>query len=199
MTLGDARVRTEIADVARSLFDRGYAHGSTGNVSARTDHGILVTPTGVSLGGVAADELSLIDNDGVHLDGPPPTKEAFLHAAVLSARPQDTAVVHTHSLYSAAISALASLDESDVLPRLTAYYTMRIQRLPLLPYFAPGDAGLKDIATREAASTNALLLRNHGPVVAAKDVRAASDALEELEQTAKLHFITAGRSLHLVP
>jgi len=193
------RRRIEIVDVAHSLFARGYTHGSTGNVSARTADGVLVTPTGVSLGDVQADDLSLIALDGSHLDGPPPTKEAFLHAAVLSARPQDGAVVHTHSPYSAALSALDGLDENDALPRLTAYYTMRIERLPLLPYYAPGDHGLGPLAHAEATTTNALLLRNHGPIVAAKDVRAAADALEELEQTARLSFITAGRDLHLVP
>lgn len=199
MTGADSRLRADVVEVAHSLFARGYTHGSTGNVSARTERGILVTPTGVSLGTVTPDDLSLIDLDGAHLDGPAPTKEAFLHAAVLSARPQDGAVVHTHSPYSAALSALAGLDERDVLPRLTAYYTMRIERLPLLPYHAPGDDSLGSLARAEAESTNALLLRNHGPVVSAKDVRAAADALEELEQTARLHFVTAGRDLHLVP
>lgn len=199
MNAAGDRVRVEIVDVAHSLFARGYTHGSTGNVSARTTDGILVTPTGVSLGDVRADGLSLIALDGSHLDGPAPTKEAFLHAAMLSARPQDGAVVHTHSPYSAALSTLADLDAADALPRLTAYYTMRIERLPLLPYYAPGDHELGPIARAEATTTNALLLRNHGPIVSAKNVRAAADAVEELEQTARLSFITAGRDLHLVP
>lgn len=194
----EAEDRRDIVAVAHSLFDRGYTHGSTGNISVRTARGILVTPTGVSLGFVTADELSLIADDGTLLDGPPATKEAFLHAAVLGARPQDRAAVHTHSLHAAAISCLTGLDEDNVLPRLTAYYTMRIERLPLLPYYAPGDSRLGPIARQHAATTNALLLRNHGPIVSGRTVQAAADALEELEQTARLYFLVAGRDLNLV-
>ena len=187
MTARDEMIRT-----ARSLFDRGLTHGSTGNVSLRTAEGILVTPTGSSLGTVTADELSLIDESGGHLSGPRPSKEAFLHAAVLRARPSARAVVHTHSTHAAAVSCMAGLDESDALPPLTAYFAMRIGRLPLLPYHAPGDDSLEALAEQTARDRHAMLLSNHGPVVAGASLGAAMDALEELEETAKLFLLLRG-------
>jgi ribulose-5-phosphate 4-epimerase/fuculose-1-phosphate aldolase len=104
----------------------------------------------IALGTVDAGELSLIDEKGRHLDGPPPSKEAFLHAAILRSRPGSAAVVHTHSTHSVAVSCLAGLDPSDALPPLTAYFALRVGRLPLLPYYAPGDLALEETAERMA-------------------------------------------------
>ncbi|MEV4737627.1 MULTISPECIES: 3-oxo-tetronate 4-phosphate decarboxylase [unclassified Microbacterium] len=184
--------RAAVIRAARSLFDRGLTHGSTGNVSLRTGDGILVTPTGSSLGTVTEDDLSLIDDRGAHLAGPRPSKEAFLHAAVLRARPSARAVVHTHSTHAAAVSCLRDVDHADALPPLTAYFAMRVGRLPLLPYHAPGDDALEAVAEETARTHIALLLRNHGPVVAGASLSAAMDALEELEETAKLFLLLRG-------
>lgn len=192
--MNENTARQQIIEVARSIFDRGLSHGRTGNISVRIGNRLLVTPTGSSLGTVTAEQLSMIDADGHHIDGEKPSKEAFLHAAVLRSRPQDSAVVHTHSFHSAAVSCLADVDEEDVLPPLTAYYAMRVGRLPLLPYHAPGDDRLGPLAEEMARTRHAMLLRNHGPVVAAKDLATAMDVLEELEETARLHLLLHGRT-----
>lgn len=195
MTSNEAKVRRDIVIAARSLFNRNLTHGSTGNISVRDGERIYVTPTGSSLGTVEADELSVIDVTGAHVDGARPSKEAFLHAAVLRARPGDTAVVHTHSTHSAAVSCLAGLDPENAIPPLTAYFAMRIGRLPLLPYHAPGDDTLGPLAESIAHTSRALLLSNHGPVVAGTTLAAAMDALEELEETAKLFLLLHGRDV----
>lgn len=192
MTAGHEEAAGRIVEAARSLFARGLTHGRTGNLSVRTPDGILVTPTGSSLGTVEARDLSLVDDRGRHLAGPAPSKEAFLHAAVLRARPAAHAVVHTHSTHSAAVSCLSGLDPSNALPPLTAYYAMRVGRLPLLPYHAPGDASLAALAEATAATRHALLLSNHGPVVAGASLAEAMDALEELEETARLFLLLRG-------
>ncbi|MFB4278844.1 3-oxo-tetronate 4-phosphate decarboxylase [Nonomuraea sp. MTCD27] len=184
--------RDAIIAAARSLFGRGLTHGSTGNLSVRVGEHILVTPTGSSLGTVEADELSLIDRSGAHVGGPKPSKEAFLHAALLRARPAANAVVHTHSTYAAAVSCMDGLDPDDALPPLTAYFAMRVGRLPLLPYFAPGDQRLEPAAEEMARTHSALLLSNHGPIVAGASLGAALDAIEELEETAKLFLLLQG-------
>jgi len=192
--LTEAQARDAIVQAARSIFDRSLTHGSTGNISVRVGDRILVTPTGSSLGTVLAEELSVIDLSGKHVDGAKPSKEAFLHAAVLRARPAATSVIHTHSTYSAAVSCLANLDPANALPPLTAYFAMRIGRLPLLPYHAPGDDSLEALAEAMAADHLALLLSNHGPVVAGGTIGAALDALEELEETAKLFLLLNGHA-----
>jgi ribulose-5-phosphate 4-epimerase/fuculose-1-phosphate aldolase len=185
----DARHREAMCALGRSLFERGLTHGSTGNLSVRTDAGYLMTPTGSSLGALDPARLSMLDGQGVHVGGDPPTKEALLHLAMYRERPRDAAVVHLHSTHSVAVSLLADVDPEDVLPPLTAYYAMRIGRLPLLPYFPPGDAKLAAAVGAAAAHHHAVLLANHGPVVSGASLAAAADAVEELEATAKLWLL----------
>ncbi|MCX7520908.1 aldolase [Microbacterium sp. STN6] len=186
--------RDAIVAAARSAFSRSLTHGSTGNISVRVGERIIVTPTGSSLGTLERDDLSVIDASGAHVDGPKPSKEAFLHAALLRARPSDNAVVHTHSTHAAAVSCLDGLDPDNALPPLTAYYAMRIGSLPLLPYHAPGDSSLGALAERVATDHHAMLLANHGPIVSAPTLAAAMDAIEELEETARLFFLLAGHA-----
>ncbi|WP_166880816.1 3-oxo-tetronate 4-phosphate decarboxylase [Salinibacterium sp. ZJ450] len=190
----EARARADIVSAAHSLFSRGLAHGRTGNVSVRVGEQIYVTPTGSSLGTVQAADLSVIDRSGAHVSGRKPSKESFLHAAILRARPQDTAVVHTHSTYSTAVSCLAGLDPTNAIPPLTAYFAMRVGRAALLPYHAPGDAALGPLAEHTAASHSAMLLSNHGAIVSGLTLDAAMDAIEELEATARLQLLLDGRA-----
>nr|WP_042186540.1 3-oxo-tetronate 4-phosphate decarboxylase [Kibdelosporangium sp. MJ126-NF4]CEL17336.1 Ribulose-5-phosphate 4-epimerase and related epimerases and aldolases [Kibdelosporangium sp. MJ126-NF4]CTQ91436.1 Ribulose-5-phosphate 4-epimerase and related epimerases and aldolases [Kibdelosporangium sp. MJ126-NF4] len=186
------RERDNLVTAARSLYTRGLTHGSTGNVSVRVDDKILVTPTGCTLGALLPGELSTIDLNGDHVGGPKPSKEAFLHAIVLRQRPDANAVVHTHSVYSSAVSCLAGLDSADAIPPLTAYFAMRVGKLPLLPYYPPGDKSISaDVATA-AADHPAILLSNHGPVIAGADLAAAMDVLDEIEHTAKIFLLLHG-------
>jgi 3-dehydro-4-phosphotetronate decarboxylase len=179
--------RALVVRTARSLFTRGLTQGSTGNLPVRlAEGGLLLTPTGSSLGTVEAADLSRTDLTGRHLDRPPPTKEAFLHAAFYRARPSAHAVVHLHSPHATAVSCLDGVDPANALPPLTAYCAMRVGTLPLLPYHAPGE--------QTARAHHAVLLANHGPAVAGATLEQAADAIEELEQTAELHLLLRGHA-----
>ena len=187
----------EICRIARSMFDRGLTHGSTGNISVRLEDGWLLTPTGSSLGTLDPARLSKLDWQGALLSGDKPSKESFLHLAMYEERAHANAnaVIHLHSTHSVAVSVLADVDPADVLPPITAYYVMRVGSLPLVPYFAPGDLQLADAVRRFAGKHHALLLANHGPVVAGTSLAAAADATEEIEETAKLFLLLQGRRI----
>ena len=187
--------REEICRIARSMFDRGLTHGSTGNISARVDDGWLLTPTGSNLGALDPARLSKLDWNGRLISGDAPSKESFLHLAMYEERARAGAVIHLHSTHSVAVSVLDDVDPADVLPPLTAYYAMRVGTLPLVPYFAPGDLQLAGAVRRFASKHHAVLLANHGPVVAGSSLSAAADATEELEQTAKLFLLLQGRRI----
>ena len=192
MSRVESELRESIAIHGRSLFDRGLAAGSSGNISGRLDDGWLLTPTDSCLGQLDPTRLSKLDWAGKHLSGDPPSKEAFLHRAIYSERASANAIVHLHSTYSAAVSCMQGLDHDNCLPPLTAYFVMKIGRLPLIPYHRPGDASLAD-AIRELARTHAaLLLANHGPIVSGPSLEAAVYATEELEETAKLFLLLRG-------
>lgn len=194
----ESAARDVLCRTALSLYERGLTHGSTANLSLRLDDGYLLSPTGVSLGALDPARLARLDSDGRHLAGDRPTKESFLHLAMYRQRPGSGAVVHLHSTHSVAVSVLAELDPQDLLPPLTAYYVMRIGRLPLVPYFPPGDTALADAVRGLAGKHHALLLANHGPVVAGSSLSAATDAIEELEATARLYLLLRGQPLRLL-
>jgi ribulose-5-phosphate 4-epimerase/fuculose-1-phosphate aldolase len=157
-----------------------------------------MTPTNVSLGRLDPARLAKLDANGKLVSGEPPTKETFLHRAMYSERPQASAVVHLHSTYSVAVSALADVDAANVLPPITAYYVMRVGRLPLVAYYPPGDPALADAVQRLAGKHHAVLLANHGPVVAGSTLDAAANAIEELEETAKLFLLLRGAKVRLL-
>lgn len=192
--MNETAARDAIADRGRSLYERGYAHGSSGNLSVRVADGILVTPTGSSLGRLDPARISKVAPDGRALSGDPPSKEAFLHLAVYARRPAAGAIVHLHCTCAVAVSCLVHDDPRNVLPPLTAYHVMRVGALPLVPYFAPGDRALAEAVGELAARHRAVLLANHGPVVAGASLDDAVDSAEELEQTARLSLLLAGRA-----
>lgn len=186
------RLREEIVRFGRSLFDRGLTAGSSGNISARLDDGWLLTPTNACLGNLDPARLAKLDGQGRTLSGDPPSKEAPLHHSMYEERRGAGAIVHLHSTHSAAVSCLGGLDHADCLPPLTAYFVMKIGRLPLIPYHRPGDPALGDAIRGLARRHCAVLLANHGPVVSGATLEAAVYATEELEETAKLFLLLRG-------
>jgi ribulose-5-phosphate 4-epimerase/fuculose-1-phosphate aldolase len=189
----EARLREQICTLAKSLFERGLTHGSTGNISARTmDGGLLVSPTGTSFGRLDPARLGRFDAQGRHIDGDAPTKEMPLHSAFYDTRSRTGAVVHLHSCHAVAWSMMADPDEDNFLPPLTPYAIMQLGRVKLLPFFRPGDPAMGEAVRGLAGKRSAVMLANHGPVVAGKDVEAACNAIEELEATARLAMLMHG-------
>jgi ribulose-5-phosphate 4-epimerase/fuculose-1-phosphate aldolase len=190
LPMSEARFREAICRYGRSLFERGLTPGSSGNISLRLDDGgWLVTPTNASLGFLDPGRIARLDAAGRLLSGDQPTKEIPLHAALYETRGSARAVVHLHSTHSVAVSMLPEIDPKSVLPPLTAYYLMRVGNAALVPYYRPGDPAVADAIRGLAGRHSAVLLANHGPVVAGETLEAAVFATEELEETAKLYLI----------
>jgi len=182
-------VREQLVVHGKSLFDRRYTCGGSGNMSVRLPDGVLVTPTNSCLGRLEKDRISKLDGDGKLISGDPPSKEWGLHLAVYRTRPNAGAVVHLHSPHAVAVSCLNGLNTDNVLPPITPYFVMRIGRLPLVPYYPPGDPGLAEAAGRLAARCRGILLAHHGAVTAGKDLDDAVYNAEELEETARLFLV----------
>jgi 3-dehydro-4-phosphotetronate decarboxylase len=199
MTLtNESRAREQMCAFGKSLFDRGLTFGSAGNLSVRVDDGWLMTPTNVSLGRLDPAMLSKVDSAGNPVSGGKPTKEAFLHLSMYGQRASAGAIVHLHSTHAVAVSALDGLDPDEPIPPITAYYVMRIGKLALLPYYPPGDVSLAGAVREVAGRHHAVLLANHGPLVAGRDLETAVYATEELEETAKLYLLLRGEKLRLL-
>lgn len=195
--MNESALREEICTCGKSLYDRGLATGSSGNISVRLDDGWLLTPTNACLGHLDPARLAKLDWQGNLISGDPASKEAFLHRAMYEERSGAGAIVHLHATHSAAVSCMSGLDPCDCIPPLTAYFVMKIGKLPLIPYHRPGDPKLGNAIRGLAAKHSAVLLANHGPVVSGRTLEAATYATEELEETAKLFLLL--RSHHTRP
>jgi ribulose-5-phosphate 4-epimerase/fuculose-1-phosphate aldolase len=194
----ETQLREQLVMFGESLYARGYAHGSSGNLSERLPDGLLVTPTNSCLGRLDPAKLSKLDRAGKHVSGDQPSKEGFLHLAMYEERAGAQAIVHLHCTHCVAVSCLRHADTGNVLPPITAYHVMRIGRLPLVPYYRPGDRALAEAVREKAKKHHAVLLANHGPVVAGKSLEDAVYNAEEMEETAKLFLLLSGRDTRLL-
>jgi ribulose-5-phosphate 4-epimerase/fuculose-1-phosphate aldolase len=198
--MNENQLREQISVLGKSLYDRGLAHGAAGNISVKLADGWLMTPTNSCMGRLDPARISRLDAGGRLLSGDTPSKETFLHIAMYRERASAAAVVHLHSAHAVAVSCLAELDPLDVFPPITAYAIMQVGKLALVPYFPPGDESLAEAVAGLAGKHHAVLLANHGPVVAGTSLDAAVNAIEELEQTAKLMLLLRDSKVrHLSP
>jgi ribulose-5-phosphate 4-epimerase/fuculose-1-phosphate aldolase len=184
--------REALCKAGAHLSARGLSPGTSGNISLRVEGGWIVSPTNVAMGNLEPESLAFIDANGAHDGGAAPTKEKFLHAAVYAVRNDFGAIVHLHSTHAVAYACLRDLDASDAIPPITPYTVMRLGRVAVVPYVRPGDPRLGELVGEAAHRHHAILLANHGPVVAATSLDAAVAAIEELEESAKLYFLLHG-------
>jgi len=192
--VNEQQARRLLCELAASLFARGFSVGSAGNISVRLADGYLMTPTNSSLGRLKPSLLSKLDTDFHHVDGNKPSKEVFMHRAFYQARADAGAVVHLHSTQATAVSCLPDVNGTNPIPPLTPYFVMRVGRkMPVIPYYRPGDAAMEPAIHRAARDACAVLLANHGPVVSGKTLTDAVYAAEELEEAAKLFLILRGQ------
>lgn len=192
------QLRQQMVELGRILDRQGHCPGTSGNISVSLDDGLLMSPTNSRLGLLVPARISRLAADGRHLGGDKPSKEVIVHQALYRARSQVAAVVHLHAPWSMAVSCLDGLDTANVLPPLTPYYVMRIGKLPLVPYFRPGDPALAAAVERAAADSHALLLAQHGLIVGGRDLADAVANAEELEATARLYMLLHDRPHRLL-
>ncbi len=157
MSTKESKARDDICALGAKLAARGLCPGTSGNISMRIDDGWLMSPTNSSLGELNPGQLSKLDLSGKHVAGDPPTKEALLHRSVYDVRPKDRAIVHLHCTHAVAISCLdpsCHHNAESTLPPITPYFVMRVGKLPLVPYFKPGDPKLADAIAQQTGATS---------------------------------------------
>jgi L-fuculose-phosphate aldolase len=173
--------RAALADAAREVARRGLVTGTAGNVSLRHHNDLLVTPTGRDLATVREGDIVALDAEGRVLGEGKPTSEWRLHRAILAARPDLAAVVHTHSPCATAASALKRA--------IPAIHYMVVaaggEDIPCAPYATPGGEALAAHAAAALADRDACLLAHHGALAAGPTLAAAIALAETVEEMAR--------------
>ena len=194
--MSDARARRAIVDTVRWLMARGLYAGTSGNVSARAEGGLLITPSGVPCDDVDAASIARVADDGVARGPLAPSTEWRIHRDIYRSRPDAGAVVHTHSTFATAVSCLRR--------HVPAFHYMVAKAggddLRCARYATYGTAALsRNALAALAGGRRACLLANHGLLALGGDLPAARLLAEEIEALCAqyVHARAAGRPVIL--
>jgi L-fuculose-phosphate aldolase len=165
----EERVREEICAALRRMAAGGLVTGTSGNASARAGGLIAISPTGLSYETMRPEDVALVEPDGTLVEGAPPSVELPMHLAVLDARPEVGAVVHTHSPAATALSL-----EDDL-----------VAGVPVAEAAPSGSVELGAAVLAAAGDGDAVVVRGHGPVCFGANLGAALARAFALEEAAR--------------
>jgi L-fuculose-phosphate aldolase len=178
--------RQRVAEAARGLAAEGHVLGTAGNVSERSGELVAVTPTGAVLEQVSADDVVVVDLDGMRVDGDlAPTSELGLHLGVYR-RYQAGAVVHAHSPYGTALACV--LDE---LPAVHYQMLALGGAVRVAPYATFGSPELAELTLDALKDRTAALMSNHGTIALGSDAASALENARLLEWACTLYWRAA--------
>ena len=194
----ETRLRDQIVQIGRSLFERNYVHATAGNISVRLNDGaFLITPTDACLGRLDPAELARVEADGQQTAGLPASKTLRLHRRIYAEAPQAGCVLHTHSTHLVALTLRGVWQPDCIVPPITPYVVMKVGAIPLIPYARPGDPAVADAVAERitrwrtaGAELRGVMLDRLGPTVWHRSPGEASAVLEELEETARLWLMS---------
>ena len=181
----DSEVRQQIIDSVRSFTDQGLGVGTSGNLSARTANGFLVTPTGVPYAQLEPNLLVEMNLDGDVIGGDlKPSSEWRFHMDIYRDRDAAGAIVHVHSPFATAIACCRK-----EIPAF--HYVIAIaggDSIRCADYATFGTAELSAFAIEALKDRKACLLANHGQIAFDKNVPAAFKMALEVEELAKQYY-----------
>ena len=181
--------RQQVADNARRLLDTGLVVNTSGNISARIDDLIVITPSGCAYETLQAGDVVVIDTQGEIVEGDLlPSSETPLHLSLYASNSDIGAIVHTHSVYATAVSTLVK-----ELPAIHYQIITLGGAVPVAPYRTFGSPELAEVVTEAMQGRSAALMQNHGSTTVGKTVDEAMSRAITLEWLARV-YLEASRS-----
>jgi len=177
-------LRQAIVSVARRASEQGLNPGKSGNVSARTEGGFLVTPSGKSYLHLGVDDLVFVNDAGKPGGAGIPSSEWRLHRDVYARHADARAIVHTHSPYATTLACLRR-----AIPAF--HYEVALaggNDIRCCGYATFGTQELSDLALAALEGRKACLMANHGVVALGVDLDAAAGLAEKVEALARLYW-----------
>jgi L-fuculose-phosphate aldolase len=174
---GERAARDAVVAAARELDALGLNRGTSGNVSRRFGHGLLITPSGVPTADLTAEAIVPVAMDGTWPEGTKPSSEWRFHRDILAARPECGAVVHAHPIYCTAF-AICGREIPAIHYMIAAFGGPTVRCAPYAPY---GTEALSRLALAALEERSCCLLANHGMIAAGADLTRAIWLASELE------------------
>lgn len=179
----------EIIDVGNSLYAKNLVSGKSGNISMRIkgSYGeiIAITPTLKSLVNLSQEDIVLVDFDGNVLSNGKPSSEVNMHLEIYKKRPEVNGIVHTHSPYATGFAF-----SKKSIKRLEGFGEIKKPYLPSIEYEKPGSIELANNVGKNIGNDDVLVLKNHGVICVAENLKEAESLAVFVEESAKTQFVT---------
>ena len=186
-------MKNKIIEIGKKLDLKGFAPGISGNISARTDRGFLISGSGKKLSELSEDTIVEIDFAGNILDGSfKPSSEKNLHSKIYQLRPDINAIIHCHSPKTATLATCHIPMDKKLLADCVFY----LKEIPLAPYALPGSEKLVENVAPLFENYHAVLLANHGIIIGAKDLDNAFYLAETAEFNAEVYINALSLNLY---
>ncbi len=184
------KVKQEICDIGRRIYNKGFAAANDGNISYRySDTEVVCTPTMVNKGFLKPDDLCIVDMEGNQIAGRRKrTSEIMLHLAIMKARPEVKSVVHCHPPHATAFGIAREPIPQCVLPEVEIF----LGDVPITKYAIPGGQEFAETILPFVDKTNVIILANHGTVSYGETVEKAYWWTEILDAYCRILMLAKG-------
>ncbi len=181
------KIRNIVLDAIKQAVAQGLIHGTSGNIALRDDEDdvVAITPSGISYDGMTAEDIAIVDLNGKWLDGKyKPSSEVPMHTAVMRARPDVRATVHTHAMFA----TIMAMGENPVLRPITPPQC-EFTPVGIVPFTMPGSDDVADkVVETLGKDGRSVLIKNHGMFSCGKNMKAAMNAAVYTEEMAVTTF-----------
>jgi L-fuculose-phosphate aldolase len=184
------KVRQEICDIGRRIYNKGFAAANDGNLSYRlSENEVLCTPTMISKGFMKPDDLCIVDMEGNQLSGRRKrTSEVRLHLAIMKERPDVKSVVHCHPPHATAFGIAREPIPQCILPEVEIF----LGDVPIARYETPGGQEFAETILPFVRKSNVIILANHGTVSYGETVERAYWWTEVLDAYCRMLLLAKG-------
>ena len=183
----DRKLKEEICEIGRRVYNRGFAAANDGNISIRVgENEVLCSPTMICKGFMKPEDICAVDMDGNQIAGKRKrTSEILLHLEIMRNRPDVKACVHCHPPHATAFAVAGEAIPQCILPEIEVF----MGEVPIAPYETPGGQDFASTVTPFLKSTNTIILKNHGTVSFGKSLEDAYWKTEILDAYCRILFL----------
>ena len=178
--------KQEIIEFGKQLYDKDLTFATSGNISVRTEEGILITASGSSLGRLKEEDIVLIDMEGNVISGRKPSCEKMLHVEVYKLREDVNAIIHTHPLFLTSFASCHQVLNEPIMSENILYF----EEIPVAEYSMPSSMELVEKTVKYLKDRDVTMMANHGAIAVADNLLNAFYKMETAEYYAKVTLNT---------
>lgn len=176
----------DIINIGKNLYNKDLTVGTSGNISVKTDKGILITTSGSVLGNLSEKEIVLIDFEGKEQENKKASSEKMLHVEIYKQRSDVKAIIHTHPEYLTTFACCHKTLDEPIMSENIIYF----EDIPVAPYAMPSSLELVENTVKYLKNRDVVLMANHGAIAVAENLKQAYLKMETAEYYAKVALNT---------